>query len=103
MSLGVAIENILLVDSNSLEYFRMFVKKEVMMITKNIEILCKKHGITISGLEKRLGFGNSTISKWATSSPTLEKATAVSNFFGITLDELLSEDSSTNEEKEALQ
>ena len=61
------------------------------MITKNIEILCKRHGITISGLEKRLGFGNSTISKWAKSSPTVEKATAVANFFNLTLDELLSD------------
>lgn len=72
----------------------MFVKKEVVMITKNIEILCKRHGITISGLEKRLGFGNSTISKWATSSPTVEKATAVANFFNLTLDELLSDQDS---------
>ena len=61
------------------------------MIPKNIEILCKQRGISVSGLEKQLGFGNSTISKWAKSSPTVEKLLAVADFFGVTVDELLAE------------
>lgn len=66
------------------------------MITQNIEILCKQRGITISGLEKRLGFGNSTIAKWAKSSPTVDKLSAVADFFGVTVDNLLSEEEQTS-------
>ena len=62
------------------------------MITKNIETLCKKQGITVSGLEKALGFGNSTISKWSKSSPSVDKLAAVANYFGVTIDQLLKEE-----------
>ena len=62
------------------------------MIVKNIENLCKERGITLSSLEKTLGFGNSTISKWNTSSPSVSKLLSVAKFFGVTVDELLKED-----------
>ncbi len=62
------------------------------MITENIERLCKDKEISVSGLEKLLGFGNSTISKWSKSSPTVEKLKAVSNFFGVSIDELLADE-----------
>ena len=58
------------------------------MIIENIEMLCKEKGISVSGLEKTLGFGNSTISKWSSSSPTVEKLMAVSDF-GVSVDYLL--------------
>ena len=62
------------------------------MITTNIEILCHKKGITVSGLERNLGVGNSTIAKWSKSSPTVEKLAAVADYFGVTVDELLQTD-----------
>lgn len=62
------------------------------MITKNIETLCKKRGISISALEKALSFGNSTIAKWETSSPTIARLKAVADYFGCTVDELLKEE-----------
>ena len=62
------------------------------MITTNIEILCHKKGITVSGLERNLGFGNSTIAKWGKASPTVEKLAAVADYFGVTVDELLQTD-----------
>lgn len=62
------------------------------MIVKNIEGLCRDRGISVSGLEKQLGFGNSTIAKWAKCSPTVEKLAAVAGYFGCTVDELLKED-----------
>ena len=62
------------------------------MITKNIALLCKRRGISISKLEKELGFGNSTVAKWAQCSPTVEKLSAVAEYFGVTVDELLKED-----------
>ena len=59
------------------------------MIVKNVEVLCKNRGITVSALERQLGFGNSTIAKWAKCSPTVEKLSAVASFFGCTVDDLL--------------
>lgn len=62
------------------------------MIVKNIESLCKERKISFSALEKALGFGNSTISKWETSSPTVERLAKVADFFGVTVDFLLREE-----------
>ena len=59
------------------------------MIVKNIEKLCRKRKITVSALEKALGFGNSTISKWSKCSPTVEKLSKVAAFFDCTIDELM--------------
>lgn len=59
------------------------------MLIQNIENICALHGISVSALEKTLGFGNSTISKWAKCSPTVEKLAMVANYFGVTVDELL--------------
>lgn len=67
------------------------------MITTNIEILCHRKGITVSGLERSLGFGNSTIAKWSKSSPTVEKLAAVADYFGVTVDDLLAKDDSTDD------
>jgi len=59
------------------------------MIVKNIERHCEERGLSISGLEKQLGFGNSTISKWTRCSPSVDKLSAVASFFNTTVDELL--------------
>lgn len=62
------------------------------MLFRKIKRLCGEKGITISALEKRLGFGNATIRGWETSSPTVEKLKLVADFFGVKIDELLSPD-----------
>lgn len=62
------------------------------MIVENIKKLCKANGVSVSALEKEMGFGNSTIAKWSTCSPTVEKLSRVADHFGVTLDELLKED-----------
>lgn len=62
------------------------------MIVENIKKLCKARGISVSALEKTLGFSNSTISKWTVSSPSVAKLAAVADYFGVTVDELLKED-----------
>lgn len=59
------------------------------MILDNIRKLCASKGISLSALEKELGFGNSTISKWAECSPTAEKLILVADYFGCTVDEIL--------------
>jgi transcriptional regulator with XRE-family HTH domain len=50
------------------------------------------HGITISKLEAEMGFGSSTIRKWATSAPSVDKLKKVADYFGVTVDELLKEE-----------
>lgn len=59
------------------------------MLVENIKKLCASRNISLSALEKTLGLGNSTISKWETCSPTVEKLSLVAEFFGCTIDELL--------------
>lgn len=61
------------------------------MLIQNIKNICALHGISVSALEKTLGFGNGTISKWAKCSPTVEKLAMVANYFGVTVDDLLKE------------
>lgn len=63
------------------------------MIYTNISNLCRDKGISIAKLERELGFGNSTVRGWANSSPTVEKLKAVADYFGVTVDDLLAENS----------
>lgn len=60
------------------------------MIYENISGMCQKRGISISRLEKELGFGNATIRGWVSSSPTVERLKAVADYFGVTVDDLIS-------------
>ena len=62
------------------------------MIYTNVSNLCKSHGISIAKLEKELNFGNATVRGWISSSPTIEKLKAVADYFGVTVDSLLSDD-----------
>lgn len=57
---------------------------------ERIKALCCERGITISQLERETGIGNGTISRWGESSPRVDKAKAVAEFFGVTLDSLVS-------------
>lgn len=61
------------------------------MIYTNISRLCQKEGISIAKLEKQTGLGNATIRGWSTSSPTVDKLKLVANYFGVTIDDLLTE------------
>lgn len=59
------------------------------MILVNITKLCKEKGISIAKLERETGIGNGTISRWGTSSPTVESVRKVADFFGVTVDALI--------------
>lgn len=61
------------------------------MIYTNVQNLCREKGITITQLERELGLGNATIRGWKNSSPTVERLKAVADYFGITVDALISE------------
>lgn len=61
------------------------------MILKRINRLCKERGISIAKLERETGISNGTIGRWGTSSPTVENARKVAEFFGVTVDSLITD------------
>lgn len=68
------------------------------MIVKNISTLCKENKISIARLEKELGIGNGTIGRWEKSSPTVENLKKVADYFGVTVNDLISQASSPESE-----
>ena len=65
------------------------VEKEEIMILKRILELAEKNNISISCLEKTLGFGNGTIKKWGESSPSVEHLKKVADYFGVSIEYFL--------------
>lgn len=59
------------------------------MIFKKISELCKEKGISVAKLERETGISNGTISRWGSSSPTVEKLEKVADYFGVSVDSLL--------------
>lgn len=59
------------------------------MIVDNIAALCVERGISIAKLEREVGIGNGIVGKWANSSPTVEKLKKVADYFGVSVDSLL--------------
>lgn len=60
------------------------------MIYTKVAQLCKQRGISISKLEKEVGIGNGTIGRWEKSSPTVESIKKVADYFGVSVDSLIS-------------
>lgn len=61
------------------------------MVLDNIMKLCKEKGVSIARLERETGIGNGTVARWGMSSPTVENVRKVANYFGVTVDDLISE------------
>ena len=61
-------------------------KNETLL--SNIKDLCKKQSITIVALEKHLGIGAGTISRWNRATPSFDKIEAIADYFQISIDEL---------------
>lgn len=59
------------------------------MIYDNIKKICKKKGVSVSSVEKQAGLGSGAISKWNTSSPTIEKLQAVANVLKVNVNKLI--------------
>lgn len=57
-----------------------------MTIKERIKALCVERDLNLPKLEEALGFGNSTISKWDKSSPSLDKVIKVADFFDVSVD-----------------
>lgn len=54
-----------------------------------IKILCKERGTSIHAMEKELGFGGGTISRWKNSNPGLEKVLKIANYLGVSTEFLI--------------
>ena len=60
-----------------------------MNLVDKIKFLCQKREITMAELERKLEFGNGTISKWVSAKPSVEKLLAVAKYFNVSSDYLL--------------
>ncbi|MBO5967456.1 MAG: helix-turn-helix transcriptional regulator [Clostridia bacterium] len=59
------------------------------MLLEKITTLCKEQKITFAELERKVGLGNGTISRWGKMNPRVDTLKAVADYFGVTLDELV--------------
>lgn len=55
------------------------------MILDKIKGLCNKFNISIAELERNLEFGNGSIRKWSSASPSISKLMKVSKYFGVNI------------------
>ena len=65
-----------------------------MDIKERVQELCKKNSISVSELEKTLGFGNGYISKLGQSTPNTSKIKLIADYFNVSIDYII-----TGEEK----
>lgn len=56
---------------------------------KKIRELAAEKGVSLAEVERKCGLGKRSISKWDVSEPSVSKAQAVADFFGVSVNELL--------------
>lgn len=61
-----------------------------MDLKERIQTLCKKNEISMNQLEQELGFGKGYISKLSKSTPNTTKIQHIADFFGVSVDFLMS-------------
>ena len=61
------------------------------MLIKNIRRLCIERGISIRQLERSVGLSNGIVASWEVKAPSVLKVKAVADYFGVTVDDLLTE------------
>lgn len=72
------------------------------LLLDKITMLCQLQGITVAELERTLNFSNSSMRRWNTSLPSIDKVVKVADFFNISLDDLLDREVDVNESKSFL-
>ena len=60
------------------------------MLLENITRLCRERGITFAELERETGLGNGTVRRWKEMNPRVDLLKKVADYFGVTLDEMMS-------------
>lgn len=66
-----------------------------MSVYERIESLRKERKLSQGKLEKELGFSNGSVSKWKNSTPTMERLQKIADYFGVTVDYLMTGKEST--------
>lgn len=59
-----------------------------MDLLDRIKALCKENHVSQRKLEQALGFGNGAITKWKSSTPSVDSLQKVANYFNVSLDYL---------------
>lgn len=73
-----------------------------MTVFERIESLRKERKISQGNLEKELGFSNGSISKWKSSMPKPERLQKIAEYFGVTVDYLMTGSDSKYSDNDAL-
>lgn len=60
-----------------------------MDILDKVKILCKNKGVSQRKMEQDIGISNGASSKWGTSSPSIEIVQKLSNYFGVSINYLV--------------
>lgn len=60
-----------------------------MTLLERVKELCIKNSTSLAALEKTLSMGNGTLSRWDTSSPSIDKIQKVANHFNVSIDYLV--------------
>jgi len=67
-----------------------------LRIYDNIKALCQANRKTVLELESELGFARSSISKWNENMPSIVKVKQVADYFGVTIEDLISNNDGDN-------
>lgn len=68
------------------------------MIVNSIKNLCKNNNITVSQLEKEIGLSQGLVSKWMNTTPSLDKAVDIADYFHVSLDEVVGRNQNLDDE-----
>lgn len=60
-----------------------------MLTYETIKKLCKEKGVTVTGIEKELGFARGSLCKVNTNKPSMEKVQKIADFFGVSIERLM--------------
>lgn len=60
-----------------------------MSLVNRIKMLCARQHISLHRLEMTIGFSKSSISKWDSNAPSVEKVLRVAEYFDVSVDFLL--------------
>ena len=88
-AVNVIILQIRIKSTHYLFVFEYIERVIILSLVDNIQELCKKRGITLSNLQKELGFGNAAIYRWNESSPSFDKLLKVAEYFKVPTDQLV--------------
>lgn len=60
-----------------------------MSLYENVKKQCEAHNISVLQLESQLGFARSSICKWDTNVPSVDRVQKVANFLNVPITEIL--------------